>query len=61
MTNYKIGTFNETVDGKAFVVLKTAKFDSDAQAELNARHIAEDNGLDGVHIKRGDAEWYVSA
>jgi hypothetical protein len=59
MNTYKIGSYSETVEGRAFKVMWTGKCDSDAQAEATARRLAEYNGIDGLHIQRGDVEWYV--
>jgi len=59
MINYKFGTYEDTPDWKRFVTHVSMKCDSDAQAELNARNYCSHNNLDGITIRRGDAEWYV--
>lgn len=59
MHNYKFGKYNDTPDGKRFFTYRSMKCDSDAQAELSARNYCDHNGLDGVIIRRTEAEWYV--
>lgn len=61
MKTYRFGHYQETVDGKKFITERSAKYDSDAQAELEARRFANKNNMKGVTIKRGDATWYISA
>ncbi len=67
--DYKFGTYDETVDGKKFRTIHKANCDSDAQAELEVKHIGGRDDLDltnmdgdnlrGLYIRRGDAEWFV--
>ena len=61
MITYKMGSYTETCDGRVFEVRDARKYDSDAQAELNAKRLAAHNGLDGITIRRAGAEWYVTA
>ena len=69
MTRYEFGTFDQTADGTEFRVIASQDYDSDAQAELNAQHILDDDSgeydltdMDGkriehITIRRGDAIW----
>lgn len=57
--NYTFGQYIDNGDGRRFSVLFKKKCDGDAQAELNARNFAQFNNLDGITIRRGDAEWFV--
>jgi len=59
MLNYKFGTYEDTPGWKRFVTHHSMTCDSDAQAEINARNFCVYNGLDGIIIRRGGAEWYV--
>ena len=66
MTKYEFGTYDKTPEGKIFRVIAHGKYDSDAQAELNARHVLEDDryDLDGelvtsICIRRGGSVWSV--
>ena len=59
MKTYKFGTYSETVDGKNFDMIASVKCDSDAQAELVARHKMEDGNLNGIYIQRGNVEWFI--
>ena len=68
---YQFGTMDETADGKVFRQIASGSYDSDAQAELNAQHVLEDDSgdfdmtdMDGnrvtsILIRRGDVEWSV--
>ena len=41
MINYKFGTILETADGRGFHAIASGSYDSDAQAEAQARRILE--------------------
>jgi len=69
--NYQFGTMDETGDGKVFRKIGSGSYDSDAQAELNAHHLLEDdsgdfdmtdmdgNRITSILIRRGDVMWSV--
>jgi len=65
--SYQIGYYQETCDGRAFEVVASRLLDSDAQAELEVRHIidggqlpTDDDGepLRGLYIRRNGVEWF---
>jgi hypothetical protein len=58
---YTFGRYNETPEGKKFEKLGGGKFDSDAQAEMNARRFSESRSGASIYIRRADAEWSVRA
>ena len=69
MTRYEFGTFDETAEGREFRIIASQDYDSDAQAELNAQQILDDESgeydltdMDGarintIMIRRGDVVW----
>ena len=68
---YMYGTYDETPDGSLFRVIARGVYDSDAQAEINARLVLMDSsgdydtrdmdgdGLSGLFIRCGKGEWFV--
>jgi hypothetical protein len=57
--SYSFGIYEEYSDGKLWEPIAAQLYDCDAQAELNARHLCEDVGFDGIFIRRGEVEWYI--
>ena len=69
MTKYEFGTYDETANGKEFRVIASQDYDSDAQAELNAAQILDDDSgeydltdmdgarIDTIMIRRGAVVW----
>ena len=68
---YQFGTMDGTADGKVFRQIASGIYDCDAQAELNAQHVLDDdsgdfdmtdvngNRITSILIRRGDVEWSV--
>ena len=66
MINYKFGTILETADGSGFHAIASGKYDSDSQAEAQARRILESpecydltDMVTSLTIKRGDTAWNI--
>jgi len=67
MTNYKIGYYVETAEGKAFVCLKVLRAEFDTEAEAMVRRMGENgkpvdldgNQLNGLYIRRSGVEWFA--
>lgn len=58
---YSFGKYVEESDGKMWERIASQFYQCDAQAELSARQLCEDLGIDGVFIRRAGAEWYRAA
>lgn len=58
---YSFCKYVEDSDGKMWERIASQFYQCDAQAELSARQLCEDLGIDGIFIRRGNVQWYISA